>query len=297
MRLLKGLLRVAGGIVLLAALTGCGNAGGAETPPPSSSVPGEESSSPADASEDPESPENPEATASGGEEENGGDREIAWVPFGPSGPDSPPPYGWYAQLESGDCEGLATRLEQGERTLALGPLYVALAKACQATRNGQADLWPEAREELRSAADDLGGNELGCFDQAALELAERLAEADQDQPPSIGSAGEGTACEWGISRVDDPNADEESDSEAQGPLGGGTEVILRGENLYGVTEVWFGDVQGELGDSDGNLRVRATSPAADEAGAVRITVRSPAGEQTSPEDQTFTYLDDGSGAP
>ncbi len=291
MRLLERLPRVAGVIVLLAALAGCGNAEGPETPPPASSVPGDESSSPADASED------PEATASGGEEENGGDREIAWVPFGPSGPDSPPPYGWYAQLESGDCEGLATRLEQGEKTLALGPLYVALAKACQATRNGQAELWREAREELRSAADDLGGNELGCFDKAALELAERLVEADQDQPPSIGSAGEGTACAWGISRVDDPNAEEESDSEAQGPLGGGTEVILRGENLYGVTEVWFGDLQGELGDSDGSLWVRATSPAADEPGPVRVTVRSPAGEQTSPEDQTFTYLDDGSGAP
>jgi len=306
-----GWLRAAGGVlVLLAALTGCGDERsepGGTTPAPT-----ETTSSPSGGGSESPSPTNggngsggngsggngSGGNGSGGNGSGEEDRdEIAWVPFGPSGPDTPPPFGWYAQLESGDCGGLAGRLKdekdaRNDVNPALGPLYIALAEGCQATQGDQPELWSDAREDLRSAVDDLAGDELGCYDQAALDLAERMLEADPDRPPEVRSS-TGTACEWEITRVDDATEPADSDTDPRGGLEGGAEVVIRGAYLAAIDEVWFGEVQAEsFSESDDKTTLFVTSPAAESPGSVRITLRSREHEIVSPEDQTFTYEGD-----
>lgn len=73
----------------------------------------------------------------------------------------------------------------------------------------------------------------------------------------------------------------------EGPLAGGTSVVITGRNLDQVTSVTFGSRSARI-ESQTATRIEVTSPAAANPGAVRITVRSASGSDREPGG--FTYL-------
>ncbi|HEX7188412.1 MAG TPA: IPT/TIG domain-containing protein [Actinomycetes bacterium] len=221
---------------------------------------------------------------------------VAWVPFGPASPGSPPPFGWYGALEDRDCEGLRTRAEgdsigdQGPDQVR--PIYLALAYACSAAVEGDQADWTLAV----SAADGVDRSvDYGCLDGAALGLLDRLVEAHTAAPdlPVRLREGRGTACPFEVTAVKLLGSDGVAvDGPASGPVAGGTTVQVSGKGFVDVTAVRFGDVAAGAPElSPGADSLVVTAPPAAEPGPVRVVVESPAGMAAS-EPGAFTYTDD-----
>jgi len=76
---------------------------------------------------------------------------------------------------------------------------------------------------------------------------------------------------------------------SEGPLGGGTLVIVTGHDLDGATSVSFGAVSGTALDVRSSEEIAITSPA-HAAGAVDVTVTGPAGSSNAVAADRFTYV-------
>lgn len=76
---------------------------------------------------------------------------------------------------------------------------------------------------------------------------------------------------------------------ANGPLGGGTSVVINGTGFSGVTSVQFGATNATSFTVDSATRITATSPAAS-AGTVDIRVTATGGTSATGAADQFTYL-------
>ncbi|MCZ2859875.1 IPT/TIG domain-containing protein [Blastococcus sp. VKM Ac-2987] len=224
---------------------------------------------------------------------NGGnddDDGFSWVPWGPADPGDPPPFQWYGSLERRDCAGLQSSVADVEGR----ELWRALTAVCLAAVDGDASQW-EVAEEQAAAVDD--ADDGGCLDEAARALLERALAWHREHPgqqpevvfPAPGSA---TACPFEITQV----------QPAQGPVTGGTTVVLVGRGIDEPTEILFGTTVAEV-TSEGSGEsspveeaIEVRLPPADEPGPVDVRLRNRAGEVTAPA--PFTYLtDEGGGSP
>lgn len=223
---------------------------------------------------------------------------VAWVPFGPASPGSPPPLGWYGALERRDCAGLRSRA-LGDSVGDEGPdrvrsLYLALSYACAAAVDSNKAAWEQA---TTTAASVDRSSDYGCLETAALGLLDRLIAAHRVAPdvPVRLRKGQGTACPFrvtGVAVLDD--AGEPVAGPATGPVAGGTRVLVSGVGFIDLTAVRFGEVAVPLDSTElspGGDSLIVTAPPAMAAGGVRVVVVGPAGEAASSEDG-FTYSDD-----
>jgi hypothetical protein len=103
----------------------------------------------------------------------------------------------------------------------------------------------------------------------------------------VGDDGQDAALQNGFTYIPAPKV--ESLSPELGPLDGGTEVTIVGQNFQPGAKVFFGAVEAAAANVQNSLIVVATTPAGEEAGAVDVIVVNSDG-QTGVLDAGFSYL-------
>jgi hypothetical protein len=228
--------------------------------------------------------------------------KVTWVPFGPAAADSPPPMEWFgrthrAVLATGTervrrCEDLA--VVEGDTLGRMRSAYRGVGEACLGALSGDPARWNTAVTYLNQSRQDLAGQPQTCLERSVVSLLERLVSAHRAQPRArleiVPSAG--TACPWGIDKLELRDPIETAPELVAGPLTGGTEVKIVGSGLVQVSEVYFGDVKATkftTGNDFAGQFMYACSPPGIGPGKVRITVKSPGGRRTSPPGAVFEY--------
>lgn len=217
------------------------------------------------------------------------DDGFAWTPWGPASPLDPPPFQWYGALERRNCAGLWSALGDVEGR----ELWRALAAVCDAVIGGDQTQWTVAQRTARTvpAADNAG-----CLERAARALLARALEWHERNPgrqPKLRfpASGSKVACAFAIDEVHLVDADgQRLDGPLQGPVDGGTLLQIIGRGIDEPTDIRVG---GRSVAVDKTVFVERgfviRTPAADEAGTVRIRLRNRAGEVVAPV--TFRYVE------
>jgi hypothetical protein len=141
-------------------------------------------------------------------------------------------------------------------------------------------------ETEAAGADDAGSG--NCLEEAARALLERAltwhrAHPGEQPDVTFPAPGSPTACRFAITRV----------APLQGPVTGGTTVILTGQGIDNPTEVLFGTEVAEVTFQGSGQSIEVRLPPADRPGSVDVRLSNRAGEVTAPE--PFTYVSDGLG--
>ncbi|MEV5966895.1 IPT/TIG domain-containing protein [Kribbella sp. NPDC051952] len=227
---------------------------------------------------------------------------MTWVPFGPAAADSPPPMEWFgrthrAVLATGAervrrCEFLAGA--EGDTLGRMRSAYRGVGEACLGSLGGDPAHWGAAAAYLNQARKDLAGQRQNCLETSVVSLLQRLVSVHRTQPRSRVqiTPASGTACPWGIDKLQLRDPVEGDPGLVAGPFEGGTRVQILGSGLVQVSEVYFGDIRAtEFTDGSGfaGQFMYVCSPPNARAGKVRITVKSPGGRRTSPPGEVFEY--------
>lgn len=228
--------------------------------------------------------------------------KVTWVPFGPAAADSPPPMEWFGRTHSAVLTTGTKRVErctylagaEGDTLRQMRSAYRGVGEACLGSLSGDPAHWDAAVAYLDQAHKDLAGEPQDCLERSVMSLLQRLVIAHRQQPSSrveiVPAAG--TACPWGIDKIELSDPIESTPSLVAGPLEGGTEVRIVGAGIVQVSEVYFGDIKATEftdGSGFGGQFMLACAPPSTHPGPVHITVRSPGGRRTSPSGAVFEY--------
>ncbi len=225
--------------------------------------------------------------------QQGGRTLIEWLlSLGPRAPlppgeDVPDSQAAYEALTRGQCEEVSDKAEslQIQRHRAL---YAGMAAACLAAFSGDSALWTDAEEAL-DAAESLGGH-LYCWDRDTLTLLRALVNHHRTRPSIAIHKNTG----GGISSCPRITGIEPSHGRP------GSRLVIEGENLLGVTKVYFNYAFSIAApaesDPDGRRVVVDAVPDAGEPGEtvlvwVQVSSAANPGAFTDPSTQ-FTYEHD-----
>jgi hypothetical protein len=231
---------------------------------------------------------------------SGAGGSVTWLPPGPADPGDPPPFGWYGNLrdaaESGSCESLRGRIEEGGEQGKAPSLWRALTAVCAAAIEGDESQWVVA-EDLAA-----GATVSDCLDEAARELLDDALTWHSANPagtPQVTVSGDGaaTAC-LRIDSISVVDADGFADPDAAltGPITGGTRLRIQGLGIYDAAEVRVGVIpvaveQGEPpeeNDGDPYETLEVVTPPVTDPQTVSIVLSKDGREAVAK--QQFTYV-------